>query len=302
MQPVDPADKRQPNVQIAASIRAAILNGELEPGAQLPTGHELARFFGVSRMTVQTAIRSLREEGFVRSRTGSGVYVRDQASLPAPSERDQVLSGVAAFLFELGHLKNLSRAGWLLLGIAQPETVAGHCFRAGAVCIALAALEGADAGRTAALCILHDSHQTRTGDIHPVMRAYVTTAVPQAVTAHQTAAMPSAVAKIFQDLVAEYEAGQTLESRLARDACQIEALLQATEYQVQGHDIQTWRESSTAALQTGSARQLARAIGSADPYHWWSAFTASHHEPPAGGHGPARGRWPDPARQQKPRH
>jgi 5'-deoxynucleotidase YfbR-like HD superfamily hydrolase len=253
-------------------------------------------------MTVQTAIRSLREERFVRSRTGSGVYVRDQASLPAPSERDQVLSGVAAFLFELGHLKNLSRAGWLLLGIAQPETVAGHCFRAGAVGIALAALEGADAGRTAALCILHDSHQTRTGDIHPVMRAYVTTAVPQAVTAHQTAAMPSAVAKIFQDLVAEYEAGQTLESRLARDACQIEALLQATEYQVQGHDIQTWRESSTAALQTGSARQLARAIGSADPYHWWSAFTASHHEPPVGGHGPARGRWPDPARQQKPRH
>ena len=88
MQPVDPADKRQPNVQIAASIRAAILNGELEPGAQLPTGHELAKFFGVSRMTVQTAVRTLREEGFVRSRAGSGVYVRDQASLPAPDEQD----------------------------------------------------------------------------------------------------------------------------------------------------------------------------------------------------------------------
>ena len=296
MQPIDPADKRQPNVQIAASIRAAILSGELEPGAQLPTGHELAKFFGVSRMTVQTAVRTLREEGFVRSRAGSGVYVRDQASLPAPSEQDQVLSGVATFLFELGHLKLVARAGWLLLGISQPETVAGHCFRAGAVGIALAALEGADAGRTAALCILHDSHQTRTGDVSPVGRAYVTIAVPQAVTAHQTAAMPSAVAKIFQDLVAEYEAGQTLESRLARDAGQIETLLQAAEYQAQGHDTQTWRESSTAALQTGSARQLARAIGSADPHHWWSAFTASHHEPPASAHGPAPRRWPDPAR------
>ena len=168
--------------------------------------------------------------------------------------------------------------------------------------IALAALGGADAGRTAALCILHDSHQTRTGDVSPVGRAYVTMAVPQAVTAHQTAAMPSAVAKIFQDLVAEYEAGQTLESRLARDACQIETLLQATEYQAQGHDTQTWRESSTAALQTGSARQLARAIGSAHPHRWWSAFTASHHEAPASARGPARGHWPDPARQQKPRH
>jgi putative hydrolases of HD superfamily len=302
MQPIDPADKRQPNAQIAASIRAAILSGELEPGAQLPTGHQLAKFFGVSRMTVQTAIRALREEGFVRSRAGSGVYVRDQANLPALSEQDQVLSGVAEFLFELGHLKLVARAGWLLLGISQPETVAGHCFRAGAVGMALAALEGADAGRTAALCILHDSHQTRTGDVTPVGRAYITTAVPQAVTAHQTSAMPSAVAKIFQDLVAEYEAGQTLESRLARDAGQIETLLQATEYQAQGHDTQTWRESSTAALQTDSARQLARAIGSADPHHWWAAFTASHHEPPPSAHGPARGHWPDPAGQQKPRH
>ena len=62
-------------------------------------------------MTVQTAVRILREEGFVRSRTGSGVYVRDQASLPAPRQHDHVLAGVAAFLFETGHLKHLTRAG-----------------------------------------------------------------------------------------------------------------------------------------------------------------------------------------------
>src|SRR5690349_19167171 len=115
MQPIDPADKRQPNVQIAASIRAAILTGELETGSQIPTGHELARFFGVSRMTVQTAIRTLRDEGFVDSRTGSGVYVRDQATLPAPSQEEQPLAGAAAFLFEMGHLKRIPRAGWLLL-------------------------------------------------------------------------------------------------------------------------------------------------------------------------------------------
>src|SRR5438067_844505 len=131
MQPFDPADKRQPNVQIAASIRAAILSGELEPGSQLPTGQELAKFFGVSRMTVQTAIRTLRDEGFVHSRAGSGVYVRDQASLPPPDDQDQPLAGVATYLFEMGHLKRLSRAGWLLLGIPQPETVAEHSFRVG---------------------------------------------------------------------------------------------------------------------------------------------------------------------------
>jgi len=278
MQPVDPADKRQPNVQIAASIRAAILAGELAPGSQLPPGHELARFFSVSRMTVQTAIRTLRDEGFVRSRTGSGVYVRDQASLPVPAETDHPLGGVATFLFEMGHLKHLTRAGWLLLGIPQPETVAEHSFRVGVVGITLAALEGADVGRTAALCLLHDAHETRIGDVPSVGRVYLTTAVPEAVSAHQTSAMPAEVAQVVQVLVAEYEATETLESRVAHDADKIETLIQAVEYQALGHDTAAWRESSLAALRTDAGRWLARAIGSTNPHGWWSAFAASYSE------------------------
>jgi putative hydrolase of HD superfamily len=283
MQPIDPADKRQPNVQIAASIRAAILTGELEPGSQLPSGNELAAFFGVSRMTVSAAIRTLREEGFVRSRTGSGVFVREQASLPAPGDEDHPLGGMATYLFEMGHLKHLSRAGWLLLGIAQPETVAEHSFRVGVVGIMLAAMEGgADPGRTAALCLLHDAHETRIGDVPSVGRAYVTTAAPEAVSVHQTSAMPESVAKVMQDITAEYETTETLESRLAHDADKIETFLQAIEYQTQGFDTGAWKETSLSALRTDAGRQLAQAIGAADP-QWWSAFAASYHELRASG-------------------
>jgi len=278
MQHIDPADKRQPNVQIAASIRAAILTGELEPGAQLPSGHELAEFFGVSRMTVHTAIRTLRDEGFVHSRTGSGVYVRDQASLPTPNGGEHPLAGTATFLFEMGHLKHLSRAGWLFLGVPQVETVAEHSFRVGIVGIMLAAMEGADVGRTAALCLLHDAHETRIGDVPSVGRAYITTATPEAVTAHQTSAMPDTTAKVVQGIVAEYEANETPESRLAHDADKVETLLQAMEYQAQGYDAAAWRETSLAALRTDAGRQLAQAIGSADPHGWWSAFAASYAE------------------------
>jgi 5'-deoxynucleotidase YfbR-like HD superfamily hydrolase/DNA-binding transcriptional regulator YhcF (GntR family) len=277
MQPIDPEDKRRANVQIAASLRAAILTGELEPGSQLPTTRELAEFFDVAPMTVTAAVRTLRDEGFVRSRAGSGVYVRDQASLPAPTDGDHPLAGAATFLFEMGHLKNLPRAGWLLLGIPQPESVAEHSFRVGMVGIVLAALEGADAGRAAALGLVHDSHETRIGDVPSVGRAYVTTAVPEAVTAHQTSPMPDQVAKVFQDLVAEFEAGETIESRVAHDADKIETLLQAVEYGAQGHDTAAWCESSIASLRTDSGRQLAQAISSTDP-HWWSAFAASYRE------------------------
>jgi putative hydrolases of HD superfamily len=276
MQPLDPDDPRRPNVKIAASIRAAILSGELEPGSRLPSNQELAKFFGVAPMTVQTAIRKLGDEGFVRTRTGSGVYVRDRASIPLP-DVNHPLAGIPPFLFEVGHLKHLSRAGWLLLGIPQPESVAEHSFRVAITGITLAAMEGADVGRTAALCLLHDAHETRIGDVPSVGRAYVTTAEPEAITAHQTAAMPDEVAKVFQSLTAEYEADDTPEARLAHDADKLETLVQAIEYEAQGHDTGPWRETSLAALRTDAGRELARAIGAADP-RWWAPFAASYHE------------------------
>jgi 5'-deoxynucleotidase YfbR-like HD superfamily hydrolase/DNA-binding transcriptional regulator YhcF (GntR family) len=290
MQPVDPADPRKPNVQIAGSIRAAILSGELEPGAQLPSGNELAEFFGVSRMTVVAAIRTLRQEGFVRSSPGTRAYVSDQAALPVPGDQEHPLAGMATFAFEMGHLKQLPRSGWLLLGIPQPETVAEHSFRVGVIGVMLAALEGADVGRVAALCLLHDAHETRIGDVPSVGRAYITTAVPEAVSAHQTSGMPDEVAKVVQDLVAEYEATETAESRVAHDADKIETLTQASEYMAQGHDAAAWRETSIAALRTESGRQLAQAVIAADPHGWWSAFAASYAELRASTRGRARKR------------
>jgi biotin operon repressor len=96
--------------------------GSWSRASSYPPGHELASFFGASRMTVQTAIRTLRDEGFVRSLAGSGVYVREQASLPGPEDAEHPLAGSAAFLFEMGQLKNQPRTGWQPLGIQRPES------------------------------------------------------------------------------------------------------------------------------------------------------------------------------------
>lgn len=289
MQPIDPQDPRRPNVQIAASIRAAILTGELEPGQRLPPGTGLADYFGVQRATVTNAIRKLEAEGFVRSVTGSGVYVRDQASLPGPEDGEHPLAGMATFLFEMGHLKNLPRAGWLLLGIPAPESVAEHSFRVSMTGMVLAALDGADVGRTMALCAFHDAHETRISDVPSVGRAYVSTARPEVVTEHQTAGMPDKVAAVVRDLTAEYEENATREAQLAHDADKIETLVQAIEYQQQGHEAQPWRDTSLAALRTDTGKRLAQAIGSADP-RWWAPFAASYHELRAStrGHEPKR--------------
>lgn len=278
MQPVDHEDPRRPNVQIAASIRAAILTGELAPGAQLPAIKDLAELFGASTNTVGTAIRKLADEGYVRSIGGSGVYVRDQAALPVPAGEGHELAGAANFLYEMGRLKNLPRTGWQLLGIPQPESVAEHSFRVAMVAMVLASIEGADVGRTVALAAFHDGHETRIGDVASVGRAYISTAAPEALTAHQTAGMPDSAAKVLMDLTAEYEANETNEARLAHDADKLETLLQAIEYQAQGYDTAGWRETSLSAQRTDAGKQLAQAIGATGPHDWFAPFQASYHE------------------------
>jgi DNA-binding transcriptional regulator YhcF (GntR family) len=75
---LDPDDPRPPYQQVANALRAAILTRKFVPGDKLPSGSELAQRYGVARMTVQQAMRLLREEGLVVSRQGSGIYVRER--------------------------------------------------------------------------------------------------------------------------------------------------------------------------------------------------------------------------------
>jgi len=77
---LDPDDPRPPYQQVANALRAAILTRKLAPGEKLPSGNELASRYGVARMTVQQAIRLLRDEGLVVSRQGSGVFVRERTT------------------------------------------------------------------------------------------------------------------------------------------------------------------------------------------------------------------------------
>src|SRR6266481_8969293 len=100
MLPIDPSDERPMFVKVANSIRAAILTGEFKPGDRLPPGHDLTKFFGVARMTVLQSIRVLREEGFVVSQAGSGVFVQERPTLH-PNGTQKELAGAVTFLHEI---------------------------------------------------------------------------------------------------------------------------------------------------------------------------------------------------------
>ncbi|NJP24501.1 GntR family transcriptional regulator [Microbispora sp. SCL1-1] len=61
---------------IAAELRAQIMAGNLEPGAQLPSTAQLMDQFGAATSTVQAALRALKKEGFLDSHRGKGVFVK----------------------------------------------------------------------------------------------------------------------------------------------------------------------------------------------------------------------------------
>lgn len=80
---------RFPYNDIVDELRAAILEGRLEPGDRLPSENELAERYGTSRPTVRRALALLKAEGLVTTEQGRGVFVR-----PRPQVR-LLLSGEA---------------------------------------------------------------------------------------------------------------------------------------------------------------------------------------------------------------
>jgi len=56
-------------------LRAAILDGRLQPGSRLPATRDLASAYNLSRSTIVTAFQQLKSEGYVEGRCGSGTYV-----------------------------------------------------------------------------------------------------------------------------------------------------------------------------------------------------------------------------------
>jgi putative hydrolase of HD superfamily len=194
---------------------------------------------------------------------------------------DAELDRVAEFAYEMGVLKRARRTGWWMAGVKDPETIGEHSFRTALIGMVLARLSGADPARTAMLCLLHDTQETRIGDVPLVGRRYVSTAPNTAVTADQVAGFPPPVAELFGALVAEFEAGETAEARAARDADKLECLIQAREYEVAGfRDVPAWIETALPELRTPAGRELAAACLRIPPNQWWRAFAP---DPPAAG-------------------
>ena len=68
--------------RVASLLRHKILSGQHEPGERLPTADELAEQFGVSKITIRTALSRLQAEGLIKSMRAKGSFVSKNVPVP----------------------------------------------------------------------------------------------------------------------------------------------------------------------------------------------------------------------------
>lgn len=120
--PIRVDDPRPPYLQLAAELRDAIEAGEYEPGDRLPSTRQLAEANGISPMTVQHAVRVLKNEGLVVSHQGRGAFVQEPKDAAGedvsatPKTLDEALEMLAEVRARLDRLE---------AGARQPEPHVG---------------------------------------------------------------------------------------------------------------------------------------------------------------------------------
>lgn len=77
-------------IKIHNQIKREIENHDYQVGSKIPAERQLAQKFGVSRMTLRQAIKTLEDEGILEQRVGSGTYVANQ-------KVQEKMSGVMSF-------------------------------------------------------------------------------------------------------------------------------------------------------------------------------------------------------------
>jgi putative hydrolases of HD superfamily len=180
------------------------------------------------------------------------------------------------FARTVGRLKTVVRQGWVDRGVAAPESVADHTYRAVMLAWTLGAAAGLDTNRLVKIMLVHDLAEAWVGDATPyealldVSRDAETVqrwrellppdqlaAAKREKHAREQTAFAGIIANLPQPLVAElreladdYADRRTAEGEFAAQIDKIEALLQAVEYRERGQpsDVENFLASAREAV------------------------------------------------------
>ncbi|MDO5536205.1 MAG: HD domain-containing protein [Desulfovibrionaceae bacterium] len=176
------------------------------------------------------------------------------------------LERIVDFLFEAGMLRHTPRSGYIFLGTGS-EDVAQHSFRVAVMSFALARMAGADPYRAAMLGLFHDLHEARTSDLNYMNQRYAT---KDELRAQQDAVEGTGLEEDIVGAFREFEARESPEARLAKDADQLDLLFNLKVELDKGNAFaRDWIESALGRLKTPQAQAVAAEMMQTDHNRWW---------------------------------
>lgn len=176
------------------------------------------------------------------------------------------LERLADFFNEAGMLRNIERSGFAFLGSGR-ESVAEHSFRTAVIGFSLANLLHANVARTIFLCLFHDLHEARTGDLNYVNYRYDTCNEKKALEdCLANTGLENEILGFFE----EFQQAKTLEAQIAKDADQLDLICNLQEQLYKGNEFaKEWLDSALPRLRLPESRRIALIILRTNPNRWW---------------------------------
>ena len=146
-------------------------------------------------------------------------------------------AAIVRTLARLHPLARVPRAGWVLRGVTDPESVSSHCHAVALLTqLVCDAWPGRfDAGRALAIAIVHDCAEVVTMDI-PMPAGDAAFREAKSKTERTTiaslfAGLPTRAVELFE----EFERAETPEARLVRGLDKVQMMIRATCYEREGN-------------------------------------------------------------------
>jgi len=170
---------------------------------------------------------------------------------------------MARFIQEVLALKNVPRAGWLKVGIKNPESVAEHSMSAAVISFIITFAETSNfdlAAKAALHALIHDLSEARTMDLHRLAKRYANVDSERAFE-DQLSLLPESIVSQLRSSYAEVR-------DFVEDADKLELIFQAKTYSKCFSDAMEYVKR--LELKTESAKKMREAMEVEKA--WWLYF------------------------------
>ena len=138
-------------------------------------------------------------------------------------------------LLELQVLDRIPRSGFVLRGVAEPESVTEHSWHVLFLVWVLGRkMAGLDLGRAVEIALVHDLAELRIGDLPRTANRYLPAGAKQSAEAAALADVLAPLDDHARALHDEYRQGTTLEARLVKACDKLQLMLKVAVYEAWG--------------------------------------------------------------------